>query len=242
LIFASRLISEGFALSTCPEKLLFQDDPLLTFRSPSEYGCTDAAAGQIALPATASLAVFSPSTFSRCRAATHLRKRPTSGYVPSQRFHVLRAFFHPVPAGLVSCRSRPWGFTLQGRSPPAEPSILSDVAALLRLAWLTAAIPTTSVASGLGVPSVAVVILSRRRRFLRHAPLQGFAPCECPFLRADCLSLPGAATLLGFLLRGDFSSSAGDPPGVHPLSGFPSGAQAKPKVASQSFRPAAESA
>jgi len=156
--------------------------------------------------------------------------------------HVLRAFFHPVPTGLVSCRSRPWGFTLQGRSPPAEPSILSDVAALLRLAWLTAAIPTTSVASGLGVPSVAVVILSRRRRFLRHAPLQGFAPCECPFLRADCLSLPGAATLLGFLLRGDFSSSAGDPPGVHPLSGFPSGAQAKPKVASQSFRPAAESA
>jgi hypothetical protein len=169
--------------------------------------------------------------------ATNLRIRALSTFLTFSGL-----FFHPVPAGLVSCRSRPWGFTLQGRSPPAEPSILSDVAALLRLAWLTAAIPTTSVASGLGVPSVAVVILSRRRRFLRHAPLQGFAPCECPFLRADCLSLPGAATLLGFLLRGDFSSSAGDPPGVHPLSGFPSGAQAKPKVASQSFRPAAESA
>lgn len=114
MIFASRLISEGFALSTCPEKLLFQDDPLLTFRSPSEYGCTGAAAGQIALPATASLAVFSPSTSSRCRVATHLRRRPTSGYVPSQRFSRPQGFFPPGTCRPCFMPVPPMGFHPSG--------------------------------------------------------------------------------------------------------------------------------
>jgi len=35
--------------------------------------------------------------------------------VPPQRFYALEALIHPHPAGLVSCRRRPWGFALQGR-------------------------------------------------------------------------------------------------------------------------------
>jgi len=128
MILASRLISEGFTLLTCPGKLLFQDDPLVTFRSPSESCCTDAAAGQIALPAAASLAVCSPSTSSRYRAATCSGGDQPPDTCPPSVSHALRALLHPGPAGLVSCRSRPWGFTLQGRTPLAEPNILSDVA------------------------------------------------------------------------------------------------------------------
>jgi len=40
---------------------------------------------------------------------------------------------------------------------------------------------------------------------------------------------------MGFVLPGDFPSVAGDPPGVHPLSGFAFGAHAKPKDTPQSF-------
>jgi hypothetical protein len=214
----------------------------LTFRSPSELCCTDAVTGKVAFPATASLAVASPSTFSRCRVATHSGGDQPPDTCPLNVSHVLRALLHPVPAGLVSCRSRPWGSTLQGRSPPAEPSILSDVFALLGLTWLRLPSRPPWLPRIPGVPLVAMAILSRRRRCLRHAPLQGLAPCECLFLRADCLSRPGATTLLGFVLPGDFSPSAGDPPGVHPLSGFPFDAYTKPKVAPQSLRPAAGSA
>jgi hypothetical protein len=47
--------------------------------------------------------------------------------------HALEALIHPRPAGLVSCRSRPWGFTLQGRYPLAEPRALSSTVTLLQL-------------------------------------------------------------------------------------------------------------
>jgi hypothetical protein len=46
----------------------------------------------------------------------------------------LEALIHPRPAGLVSCRFRPWGFTLQGRYPLAEPFALSSAVTLLQLA------------------------------------------------------------------------------------------------------------
>jgi len=74
--------------------------------------------------------------------------------------------------------------------------------------------------SGPGVPESRIGRLSRRRRVSIPAPLQGFAPCECPCLRADCLGLPGDCNPRGLLLPRGFSLFAGDPPRVHPLSGF----------------------
>jgi hypothetical protein len=50
--------------------------------------------------------------------------------------HALEAFIRPHPAGLISCRSRPWGSTLQGRYPLAEPFTLSSALALLQFTVL----------------------------------------------------------------------------------------------------------
>jgi len=47
--------------------------------------------------------------------------------------HALKAFIRPMSAGLVSCRSRPWGFPFKA-SPPTERAILSDASSLMRLA------------------------------------------------------------------------------------------------------------
>jgi len=81
---------------------------------------------------TSSLAVCSPSACSRYWAATSLGGYQPPSTCPLSVSHALRAFFRPVPAGLVSCRSRPWGSPFRV-SPPAEPFVLSDVCALLRL-------------------------------------------------------------------------------------------------------------
>jgi len=87
------------------------------------------------LQATASHAVPSPSTFSCPWAATYLPGLPTSGLrCLLSVSHALKAFIRPRAAGLVSCRSRPWGSALQGRFPLAELCLLSKVIALLRLA------------------------------------------------------------------------------------------------------------
>jgi len=160
----------------------------------------------------ASLAVFAPSTSSRYRAATLPEGYQPPGTCPLSVSHALRAFLRPGPAGLVSCRSRPWGFTLQGRSPPAEPFVLSDDLALMGLAGLRGSVSTASAASGPGEPSGCRGRLSRRRRFREPAPLQGLAPCEWPCLRADCLGQPGDRDPRGFLLPRGFSLLVGDPP------------------------------
>lgn len=160
----------------------------------------------------ASLAVFSPSTFSRYRAATPPEGYQPPGTCPLSVSRALRAFLRPGPAGLVSCRSRPWGSTLQGRSPLAEPCTLSDAVALMGLASLPGSVPTASAASGPGNPAAAVAVFLRRRRFRKPAPLQGVAPCEWPCHRGDCLGQPGDRDPRGFLLPGEFSLSVGDPP------------------------------
>jgi len=113
----------------------------------------------------ASLAVSSPTTFSRYRAATLPEGYQPPGTCPLSVSHALRAFLRPGPAGLVSCRSRPWGSTLQGRSSPAEPFVLSDDFALVRLASLPGSVSTASAVSGPGEPSYCRGRLSRRRRF-----------------------------------------------------------------------------
>ena len=62
-----------------------------------------------------SLAVSTPSTFSRFQAAT----QPGSNQPPVvalAAFLTLTGPCRPEPAGLVSCQSRPWGSTLQGSS------------------------------------------------------------------------------------------------------------------------------
>jgi hypothetical protein len=87
--------------------------PLLTFGSPPEFARLGAAAGDES-PAAASLAVRSPSTSCRWRAATHPGGNQPPGTCPLSVSHALEAFFRPSPAGLVSCRSRPWGSALQG--------------------------------------------------------------------------------------------------------------------------------
>jgi hypothetical protein len=45
----------------------------------------------------------------------------------------LDAFICPVPAGLVSCRIRSWGCTLQSFVPPAQPYAVSDAVPLMSL-------------------------------------------------------------------------------------------------------------
>jgi hypothetical protein len=83
-----------------------------------------------------SLAVSTPSTFSRFQAATSPWRQPTSSCCPRSVSHALRPLLRPGPPGLVSCRSRPWGFCPPGFNPPAEPHVLSNAVALLWLAQL----------------------------------------------------------------------------------------------------------
>jgi hypothetical protein len=88
----------------------------------------------ITLKTAASLAVLFPSTSSRPWAATYLPGLPASGLrCLLSVSHALKAFIRPRSPGLVSCRSRPWDFALQGRFPLAEPCLFSKVVTLLRL-------------------------------------------------------------------------------------------------------------
>jgi len=73
---------------------------------------------------------------------------------------------------------------------------------------------------GPGKPLCCLGRLSRRRRFRRPVPLQGIAPCERLCLQVDCLSQPGDHDPRGFLLPRGFPLLVGDPPRVHPLTGF----------------------
>jgi len=62
-------------------------------------------------------------------------------------------------------------------------------------------------------------------------------PASVRFSEVGCLSLPGNRDPLGVFLLGGFSPFVGDPPGVHPLTSFTSGAHARPRAAPQSVRP-----
>lgn len=83
--------------------------PLVTFDSPSESDRTGAAACRRVCVQLPPLRFFSPSTSSRCQAATNPGGDQPPSTCPLSVSHALRAFLRPTPAGLVSCRSRPWG-------------------------------------------------------------------------------------------------------------------------------------
>lgn len=144
------------------------------------------------------------------------RKIPASGYVPSQRFSRSQGFFPPATCQPCFMLVPPLGFLPSGsisthravhplgcRCPPGVQLLVGfrlDHHGCVGYRGTLASMPAVS-----------------RRCLHQSMPLQGFAPCECPLLRVNCLSQPGSATLLGFLLLGDFSCSAGDLPEVHPL-------------------------
>ena len=136
-------------------------------------------------PTTASLAVCSPSTCSRCEAATH-PEGTSPGYVPSQRFsrsqgltppHTCRPCFMPVP---------PLGFYPSRPNPPAEPYALSSAHTLMRFTTRSATTSTTStrqITKGPARPKRP----SAKQRYALAVPLQGFTPCECPYPLHGCL-------------------------------------------------------
>jgi hypothetical protein len=128
-----------------------------------------------------SLAVSSPSTFSRFQAATQPGGNQPPVCCPRSVSHALRALIRPEPAGLISCRSRPWGLHPPGFIPPAEPHVLSNAVALL---WLVHLLVAASSRRSMNHPgddplrATAFLLMQPRER---QAPLQGLAPRERPF-------------------------------------------------------------
>jgi len=137
---------------------------------------------------------------------------PTLGYVPSQRFARSQGLAPPGACRPCCMPVPPLGFLPSGSNSLAEPSVLSDVDALLGLACRPATVPASGARPGSwGCPSSSRMH-ARRRRLLRQAPLQGLAPCERPCPRPVVYAGTGIATLVGFSLPREFSLSAGDPP------------------------------
>jgi len=90
--------------------------PLVAFRSPPEsVARAPLPAGPRSHGQLPPMRFRSPSASSRCQAATGLGATNPRVRCPHSVSHALRALLHLAPAGLVSCRSRPWGSTLQGR-------------------------------------------------------------------------------------------------------------------------------
>jgi len=90
---------------------------------------------------------------------------------------------------------------------------------------------------GPGIPAVAPAIF-RGDGAPNDRPLfRALLPADGRFSKVGCLSLPGDHDPPGVFLLGGFSPSAGDPPGVHPLTSLASGAHARPEAAPQSVRP-----
>jgi len=138
--------------------------------------------------AAASLAVRSPSASCQRRAATSPGGNQPPGTCLLSVSHALEALLRPTPAGLVSCRSRPWGCRPSGSisvcragHPSREPLALLRFTARpdrslqppeARHNWKRASIPKAFA----------------ERRSVRPAPLQGFDPCSRPHPSSGCLS------------------------------------------------------
>jgi hypothetical protein len=98
--------------------LRYPDNPLSAFRSSTESSTHRSRLGEVNSTSSTSLAVSTPSTSSWFQAATQREGNQPPLCCPRSVSHALRALIRPEPAGLVSCRSRPWGSTLQGSSHP----------------------------------------------------------------------------------------------------------------------------
>jgi hypothetical protein len=122
--------------------------------------------------------------------------------------HALRALLHPVPAGLVSCRSRPWGSTLQGsshprsRTPSRTPLPSCGYPAPGRYA-----IPPVSLAHQGRAPSASGIYSDAAPWETGHAS----GPCSprASVPLTDGLDRQEAVTLMGFSLPRGFSLLAG---------------------------------
>jgi len=187
-------------------------DPLLTFRSPPELGCTVAAAGEVTRFTAASLAVLLPFGVFPVPGSYSSRGVPALEYVPSQRFARSQGLVPPGACRPCCMPVPPLGFHPSGSISLAEPSVLSDVDALMGLACRPATVPASGARSGSWGYPASSRLHARRRRLLRQAPLQGFAPCERPCLRPVFYAGSETATLVGFVLPREFSLLAGDPP------------------------------
>jgi hypothetical protein len=159
------------------------DHPLVAFRSSPE-----SVTPEPALPGVSSGSNNLPCGFLPLRRFPGTRQPlvpriPTLEYpCPLSVSHALRALLHPVPAGLVSCRSRPWGYTLQGSSHPRSrtpsrtplPSCGCPSPFMLRHPAGLHDPP------GAGPLHPTAFLLTQPLG--RRPPLQGLAPRERPFL------------------------------------------------------------
>lgn len=163
---------------------------------------------------------------------------PTSEFwCPLSVSHALEALIRSAPAGLVSCRSRPWGFPLQGRSHSQSET---PSQAPLPSCGLQVTRSTTSDhlqrkdTSGTHLTSAQtnikeVALPSTRTHFRVSIPAS---------VRAHAAALWATeklATLMGFILHRGFPLRARDPPEAYPLMSLTNGAQAKPLSALQSL-------
>lgn len=136
---------------------------------------------------------------------------PASRYVPSRRFARPQGLSPPGTCQPCFMLVPPLGFTLQGRSPPAEPFILSDAVPSRGWPPLRTSVPAISDSPAPGDAWIDLDSLSRRRSSVRAAPPQGLAPCECPCPRGQLFKLT----------RGPRPSWAFPPRGLLPSVGAP---------------------
>lgn len=122
--------------------------------------------------------------------------------------HALRAFLRLEPAGLVSCRSRPWGFTLQG-------SFHSRSRAPFRMPVPSCGSP----ASGFAAPHRQTASAFQGRPFGTDGYLKGAAPVEADSTSGPCS--PRVSVLVPRLFRPEHAtrpSWASPSLGVSPFS------------------------
>lgn len=114
--------------------MTFLDFPLLVFCSSPEFSSVAAAFRHPPSGDFLSCAFFPFDVFPLLGSHS-LPDLPSSGIsCLLDVSHVLKAFLHPITPGLISCQSRPWGFSLEDSFPPTEPPALSSTYSLLRLA------------------------------------------------------------------------------------------------------------
>jgi hypothetical protein len=156
--------------------------------------------------------VCSPSAFPRTRQRTRGPGLPFPAACAFRFSQPPDASFRHVPAGLVSCRIRSWGCTLQSFAPLAWPYAVSGARPLLSFGRSR----RTRLADGPTVarapPAVAETMTretrTRARSENRSSPgltcprkpprLQGFAPRESPPLPAGGLGRRRRVALMGF--------------------------------------------